>query len=176
MNLKYLMASSRTVRRLTSRTIKQALGAFIIPLITQMYDVISVRTLWDAKPRDDGVAEELIAVKRRQLELLLREKEVIQIMWTCVTGIEEKKKVQKKKTTDNNTDSGASAGEETTTESDIKPGVSFWLVVYVPEEGLNTVRAQIIQVILSSGLDIAACKPIAARGIYFHSIFLFFRS
>ncbi len=119
------MASSRPVRRLTSRTIKQALGAFIIPLITQRYDVISVRALWDAKPRDDRVAEEMNAVKRRQLELLLTEKEVIQIMWTYVAGIEEKKKVQKKNNTDKNTDSEASAGEETTTESDIKPGVSF---------------------------------------------------
>ena len=71
------------------------------------------------------MAEELIAVKQRQLELLLREKEVIQIMCTYVTGIEDKKKVQKKNNTDKNTDSEASAGEETTTESDIKPGVSF---------------------------------------------------
>ncbi len=78
-------------RRMGSKTISQALEKLIVPLIASICSVISFRVLWNTLGRDEGMAENLIAVKRQQVGLLLREHSNMWIIWSCVTSIQVKR-------------------------------------------------------------------------------------
>ena len=86
-----IMAAQRPARRLGSKTLSQALQNFVVPVVAKSYSVMSIRVLWDAKKKDEQLAECLIAMKRRQLEMLLRSQFQTMVIWTCITGIEVKK-------------------------------------------------------------------------------------
>ena len=86
------MTEVRPARRLTSNCLRQALRAFIVPPICKSFQVISIRALWDAKKRDEELAEDLIAVKRRQLEILLGRHSNIVSFVSCITGVQIKSK------------------------------------------------------------------------------------
>ena len=91
------MPGFRPSRRLTSKTIYNALRAFVVPVITKNYSVVCLRALWDAQKNDETLAEQMIPVKRRQLEMLLGRNSDIMIIWSCITGIEEGKAKEKNK-------------------------------------------------------------------------------
>ena len=91
------MPGFRPSRRLSSKTIHNALRAFVVPVISKNYSVVCLRALWDAQKNDETLAEQMIPVKRRQLEMLLGRNSDILIIWSCITGIEEVKAKEKKK-------------------------------------------------------------------------------
>ena len=124
-----MMADLRPTRRLTSKTIEQALRAFVVPDISKSFSVVSIRVLWRTIRRHEEIAERMIAVKRRQLELLLSKHNDVRCIWSCITGIEEKFK----------------EGEEE--KIAVKPGVSFWIVVDVAEAVLSTVQNTFMQLV-----------------------------
>ncbi len=82
------MGENRPVRRLSSKTLTQALRAFVVPEVTRSHLVVSIRALWRTRPCDETVTENLLPVKRRQLELILRDHKNIHVILSCITGIE----------------------------------------------------------------------------------------
>ena len=86
------MTEVRPARHLTSNCLRQAIRAFSVPPMCKSFQVISIQTLWDAKKRDEELAEDLTAVKRRQLEILLSCHSNIVSFVSCITGVEAKSK------------------------------------------------------------------------------------
>ena len=165
------MASQRPTRRLGSKTLSQALENFIVPVVAKAYSVISVRALWNAKKNDEELAKCHLAAKRRQLEIVLRSLRNILLVWTCITGIEVKP-FKANKNVDKNTrpenEDGQERNENNSDDTDedefsIKPGISFWIVVDLPQHSLKDTERKITQVILTSGLEVENCRPIQAR-------------
>ena len=157
------MDVQRPARRLGSKTISQALEKFIVPLIASICSVISFRVLWNTLGRDETMAENLIAVKRRQLEMLLREHANTWIIWSCVTGIEMKRTQPRRERPVSENEGEQNDADEKADEFDIKPGISFWIVVDVPKQKIKHLENEFAKVMLSSGLDIENFKPIKAR-------------
>ena len=87
----------RPSRRLTSKTIYNALRAFVVQVIANNYLLVCLRALWDAQENDETLVEQIIPVKRKQLEMLLGRNSDIMIIWSCITGIEEGKAKEKSK-------------------------------------------------------------------------------
>ncbi len=157
------MDVQRPARRIGSKTISQALEKFIVPLIASICSVISFRVLWNTLGRDETMAENLIAVKRRQLELLLPKHANTWIIWSCVTGIEVKRTQPRRERPVSENEGSQNEAEEKADEFDIKPGISFWIVVDVPKQKIKHLENEFAKVMLSSGLDIENFKPIKAR-------------
>ena len=76
-------------RRLASNTLKQALRAFIIPVVADRYHVFTVRVLWKVEKNHIYKANEQVTAKRRQLELLLEQSDEIILFISCITGQEK---------------------------------------------------------------------------------------
>ena len=111
-------------------------------------------------------------MKRRELEMLLRSQFQTMVIWTCITGIEVKKWKKNGSQTatgenraqeDVNDDEGEGECDAENEDVEIKPGISFWIVVDTPQHHLKVMENKIIQVMLTSGLDIDNCRPIKAR-------------
>ena len=141
------MGENRPVRRLSSKTLTQALRAFVVPEVTRSHLVVSIRALWSTRPCDETVTENLLPVKRRQLELILRDHNNIHLIVSCITGIEVKKTKKKREKRDENKGHGE-AGEEgnedgEVEEIDVKPGVSFWMAIDAPSNSLHMVETQV---------------------------------
>ena len=58
-------------RRLANNTLKQALRALVVPLVSERDTVVALRVLWKVKNNHIWKANELVTPKRKQLETLL---------------------------------------------------------------------------------------------------------
>ncbi len=112
--------------------------------------------------------------EKRQLEILLRNQPDTLIVWTCITGIEVRvgksntlgateKKTWQENEDDNEEQAENDSDKSESDDSEIKPGISFWIVVDVPQHSLKDMEKKVIQVMLTSGLEIENCRPIQAR-------------
>ena len=141
------MGENRPVRRLSSKTLTQALRAFVVPEVTRSHLVVSIRALWSTRPCDETVTENLLPVKRRQLEFILRDHNNIHLIVSCITGIEVKKTKKKREKRDENQGHGE-AGEEGNEDEEVeeiyvKPRVSFWMAIDAPSNSLHMVETQV---------------------------------
>ena len=68
------MALVKPNRRLASNTLKQALRAFVVPVVSERYNVVALRVLWKVENNHIWKANEQVAPKRKQLETLLDKK------------------------------------------------------------------------------------------------------
>eukprot|EP00795_Rhopilema_esculentum_P001777 gene1777-16263_t len=137
------MPGFRPSRRLTSRTLCNALRAFVVSVVTKLLSVISLRAL----PKKEKSKREIDETE----EEISQDEEA--------GGVEEDLMRQLEAGSSNKSPDRSKTHEA----PKVRPGISFWLVIDVPESSIPTVRSRIMQLILASGLEIDQCKPIMSR-------------
>ena len=140
------MGENRPVQRLSLKTLTQALQAFVVLEVTRSHLVVSIRALWSTRPCDEMVTENLIPVKCRQLELILRDHKNMHLIVSSITGIEvkkSKKKREKRYKNQGHGEAGEEGNEDGVEEINVKPGVSFWMAIDAPSNSLHMVESQV---------------------------------
>ena len=162
------MSFVKPTRRLTSRTLKKALKAFVVPTVADRYHIIAIRCLWKVLNNDIWRASEQINGKRRQMELLIEQNPNVLLFVSSLTAQEQGQETRE----NDNEESGDEENEEDVHETDsydtankrVYPGVTFWIVVDIPVTCLSNVDINFTKMLLQSGLDVTSCKPIRPRG------------
>ena len=163
-------------RRLASNTLKQALRAFIVPVVADRYNVFTVRVLWKVEKNHIYKANEQVNAKQRQLELLLEQNDEIILFISCITGQEKGALTKRKRKQEQDSDDDGKSDDSNDNDADlipstldtankaIYPGRTFWIVMEAPQACVNDVQTNLMKIMLQSGLEIDSCKPIIPRG------------
>ena len=85
------MALVKPNRRLPPNTLKQALCAFVVLVVSERYNVVALRVLSKMENNRIWKANEQVAPKRKQLETLLEKNEEVILFISCITGQEKGK-------------------------------------------------------------------------------------
>ena len=79
------MALVKPNRGLASNTLKQALRAFVVPVVSERYNVVALRVLWKVENNHISKANEQAAQKqKKQLETLREENEEVLLFVSCM--------------------------------------------------------------------------------------------
>ena len=155
---------SRPHQRLNSNIIKNALKAYIVPPFCKSYQICAVRAFWQNRDSIWGT--------RRQLEEILNDDERVVAFFSCITAKQQDQRGNKRKRNEESQwdpfDSNDNSEEEEEERLDsITPGLSFW-IVYDCADVCSSVFANVmIKRFVDAKLDLAECKSIRCRGMYF---------
>ena len=83
---------------MTPRTLKKALGAFVVPTFAHRYHVIAIRFLWKVLDNDIWRASEQINGKRRQMELFIEQDPDVLLFVSSLTAQEQGQETREKQT------------------------------------------------------------------------------
>ena len=158
-------------RQLTSVVLRQALKAFVVPLVVKSYNIIAIRAVWHTNDDDRQLTHIQICPKRTQLELILQEDPNIVLYISAITGLEKQKPKGKKTVavsndTENLVDKlsqDSALSEEQSVEPPLGtlnayPGVAFWIAFDTPLYTVSDFENKLENAFLQAGLNIYECK------------------